>query len=55
MVKVSKKRAKTERVAMRLPTTLIAKLDEKVAAGEYRSRTQLIFEAVRDYLKQQGA
>lgn len=47
--------AKTDRITVRLPVSLIGSMDDLVELGEYRNRTDLVYNAIKTLLREKGA
>lgn len=47
--------SKTDRITVRLPVSLIASMDDLVELGEYRNRTDLVYNAIKGLLREKGA
>lgn len=47
--------AKTDRITVRLPTNLIAQMDTLVDLGTYRNRTDVVYNALKEFLLHQGS
>jgi Arc/MetJ-type ribon-helix-helix transcriptional regulator len=45
----------TERITVRLPIAQIDQMNALVQAGRFRTTTDIVFQAVRDFLTAQGA
>lgn len=46
--------AKTDRITVRLPVPLISSMDDLVELGEYRNRTDLVYNAIKALLREKG-
>lgn len=47
-------KAKTDRITVRIPMTMIQNMDALVDVGTYRNRTDIVYNALKDFLHQQG-
>jgi Arc/MetJ-type ribon-helix-helix transcriptional regulator len=45
----------TDRITVRLPISQIEQMNALVAAGRFRTTTDIVFQSVRDFLTAQGA
>lgn len=51
---MASKNAKTDRITVRLPTTMIQNMDALVGLGTHRNRTDIVYNALKEFLHQQG-
>lgn len=51
---MAKPSAKTDRITVRIPTSMIQNMDALVELGSYRNRTDLVYNALKAFLQQQG-
>jgi Arc/MetJ-type ribon-helix-helix transcriptional regulator len=47
--------AKTDRITVRLPVPLIQSVDTLVELGTYRNRTDVLYNALKEFVQTQGA
>lgn len=46
---------KTDRITVRLPTNIIAQMDTLVDLGTHRNRTDVVYNALKEFLLHQGS
>jgi Arc/MetJ-type ribon-helix-helix transcriptional regulator len=46
--------AKTDRITVRLPVSLIQSMDALVDLGTYRNRTDVVYNAMKEFVQTQG-
>ncbi len=46
--------SKTDRITVRLPTNLIQGMDALVDVGTYRNRTDVVYNALKEFIREQG-